>query len=152
MTGTLLCYTPVKFNDTEIFRDLLKAAKKDHPELEDVFRHMGSVPKILNSIVNGTYQTHFLKNAFLRIFKDKKTKEGKKKGDVLLKSNVTRWLSTYKVIERSLFFREQITGFLKEAKAQPKVNHQSYKLVPLSIQDVTWDHLSTIFGILKLFV
>ncbi|KAM9930418.1 hypothetical protein OXX59_000515 [Metschnikowia pulcherrima] len=69
--------------------------------------------------------------------------------ETLLKDNETRWLSTLRMLERFIYFREQITVLLILAE-NVKVSKR-LKLEAYTIEDDKWKYLETICKVLKIF-
>ena len=67
----------------------------------------------------------------------------------MLKDNETRWLSTLRMLERFIYFREQITELLSLAE-NVKVSKR-LKLEAYTIEDDEWKYLETICKVLKIF-
>lgn len=124
-----------------------------HPDLAELFSHMKHVPKIVNSVIKGTCTNIFLKNKFCELVKDRKTEAGNKKGpETLLRCNDTRWLSVYRMLERFLYFRPEITKLLKIVENIPPRTRANFGLKILVIEDSTWSYLQLLCDALQLFV
>ena len=156
VTEAFLSFTFFKTKKTKKFETILQKAQEDHPTLCELLPELRSLPGVIRSIINGIRHNHFLKNNFRKLVQERNSSEeddtvrNRNLGpETLLKDNETRWLSTLRMLERFIYFREQITELLSLAE-NVKVSKR-LKLEAYTIEDDEWKYLETICKVLKIF-
>ncbi|KAM9904030.1 hypothetical protein OXX69_007712 [Metschnikowia pulcherrima] len=156
VTGAFLSFTFFKTKKTKKFETILQKAQEDCPTLCESLPKLRSLPGVIRSILNGIRHNHFLKSNFRKLVEERNSSEeddtvrNRNSGPkTLLKDNETRWLSTLRMLERFIYFREQITELLSLAE-NVKVSKR-LKLEAYTIEDDEWKYLETICKVLKIF-
>lgn len=156
VTDAFLSYTFFKTKKTKKFETILQKAQEDHPALCELLPKMRSLPGVIRSILNGIRHNHFLKNTFRKLVQEKSSSEEdcprmkrNLRPETLLKDNETRWLSTLRMLERFIHFREQITKLLR--LSENVKNSKRLKLEAYAIEDDEWEYLITIRDVLRIF-
>ncbi|KAM9921621.1 hypothetical protein OXX59_006381 [Metschnikowia pulcherrima] len=122
---------------------------KENPAPERI----SSLPKAMRFIILRIRHNHEIKNAFLNLVETKKEKkkESTTRGPdtIILGENDPRWLSTYKMIDRFIYFREDITKVLRFA-LRDKTGSATDR-VHFEITDHDWSYLTSVRDILEQF-
>ncbi|KAF8000104.1 hypothetical protein HF325_005033 [Metschnikowia pulcherrima] len=143
VTGAILNYTFFKPKKSDYTRDKIKELEELYP---DHVRAVRETAELVFSLIHGVRKTTFVRNTFASI--NAKSFNGPR---TLIKGNETRWLSTLHMLERFLFFREELLQLLEVVKLEPKFKQKGYKLKSLSISEFDWDYIGTVYEILKGF-
>ncbi|KAM9937942.1 hypothetical protein OXX80_002541 [Metschnikowia pulcherrima] len=149
-TKAFLKYTFFKPMKSEKFLQSLRKLEAEHPTFHKELQMMKDLPKKMKSIIRGVRFNHFLKNSFRTLIEEQRS-DGKRSGpEILVNDNDTRWLSTYNMIDRFLFFKEEIEQLLKQAEFQP--NRDRFGLRDFRITAFEWTYLIDIRNILEIFL
>lgn len=147
---TVLNYSFFRVKRTRKFETSLNEINRLHPELEDLALSMKALPGVVRSIISGMRHNHYLKNSFSKAVLRKKAARASGSGpEVLLRDNDTRWLSTYKMIDRFLYFKEEIKELLRGASVRNRSD--DLNLESCEITELEWDYLANLRDILDAF-
>ncbi|KAM9903831.1 hypothetical protein OXX79_003096 [Metschnikowia pulcherrima] len=149
-TDAFLKYTYFKPPPTESGNSLHQYVV-DHPEFKDTIRRGEATAEKVRSLLKAMRGNSFLRNAFRRAvhYPTKKKKSGPQE---LLEQNETRWLSTYKMLDRILHFQKEITDLLTQAKHLDPENKAELGIDFFKIEDSEWEYIKVTHDILELFV
>ncbi len=95
---------------------------------------MRSLPSIIKSIIKAIRNNYYLKNNFRKLVLEYKAKnKAKNKPKKLILDNSTRWLSIYNMLDRFIYFKEEITILLERAnnlekKKRDNINIDSFNI------------------------
>ncbi|KAM9934050.1 hypothetical protein OXX80_006350 [Metschnikowia pulcherrima] len=138
VTEAILSFTFFKTKKTKKFETILQKAQEDHPTLCESLPKLRSLPGVIRSILNGIRHNHFLKNNLRKLVQERNSSEedntvrNRNSGpETLLKDNETRWLSTLRMLERFIYFREQITVLLilaENVKVSKRLKLEAYTI------------------------
>lgn len=146
----ILNYSFFKNKRTKKFEASLNTINRLHPELEDLELNMKALPGVVRSIINGVRHNHYLKNTFSKMVQRKKDARNTPIGpDVLVRDNDTRWLSTFKMIDRFLYFKEEIKELLRGASVRNRSDDMNLESCEISEQE--WEYLAHLRNILEAF-
>jgi len=95
---------------------------------------MRSLSSIIKSIIKAIRNNYYLKNNFRKLVLEYKAKnKAKNKPEKLILDNSTRWLSTYNMLDRFIYFKEEIAILLERAnnlekKKRDNINIDSFNI------------------------
>jgi hypothetical protein len=69
----------------------------------------------------------------------------------LIKDNLTRWLSTYYIIKRFIYFREEISKVIEKANNLSNSKKKELNLESFNIEAKDWNYIIKIVDILEFF-
>ncbi|KAM9935759.1 hypothetical protein OXX80_004684 [Metschnikowia pulcherrima] len=146
----LLYYTFFRVKRTKKFEASLTEIAEMHPGLGDLALSMKTLPVTVRSIISGIRHNHFLKNSFAKLADKKKSARGVRCGpEVLVRDNETRWLSTFKMIDRFLYFKDEIKDLLRAASARSRSDDLDLECCDISERE--WQYLGSLRDILAAF-
>lgn len=152
-TNEFLACTFFRASKSGMFLQSMNATTEEHPSHKDIFNAMEVAPKMVDALIKATRRNTHLKNKFKSLVEKRQEEEGNKRGPrTLLRCNDTRWLSVYRMLERFLHFRPEITSLLEIIRRKTPMQIKSFKLPSLFIEDSTWEYLSCLRDILELFL
>lgn len=152
-SNAFLTYVFFKPNNTIVYKNNLARLAKENPQFSiESLNSIRRLPNLLTSIINIVKYNHFFKNNFTRIVEAKKDAAKLALGpEKLLKANDTRWLSTYIMLDRFIWFSDEINEILVKARQLSKAKQKALKLDTFSISTYEWNYLINIRNILEIF-
>lgn len=151
-TKVFLNYAFFKKTETRQFVGCLWDIDENYPNLKSFSTRVKSLPHLIRAIVKNSHNKSFLQSTFEKCVENRKLREKDSRGpQILLLDNETRWLSTYKMIDRFIYFREEINYTLERARDLDKREQNNLGLDALEITDLEWDYLKTLHNILGVF-
>ncbi|KAM9929618.1 hypothetical protein OXX59_001070 [Metschnikowia pulcherrima] len=149
-TEDFLKFTYFKKSSSQEFKASIANIEEEHPEFKDSAERMSSLPNAMRFIILKIRYNHEMKNGFLDLVEKKKKKECTSRGpEKIMGDNDTRWLSTYKMIDRFIYFRVEITTVLKYALRDGKVSDTDRG--KFEITDNDWSYLESVRDVLEKF-
>ena len=112
---------------------------------------MKELPNTIRSLVSTFKNTYYLKYNFRRIVRKNKGKSGDYSPETLIKDNSTRWLSTYNMLDRFIYFKDEITYVLNKASKENSTKQNSIGVSGLGITNEEWKYLVELRNILEIF-
>jgi hypothetical protein len=108
-----------------------------------------AIPIVIRTFINKFKYNYFLRNTFKKVVKNNKLNNIGP--EILIKDNLTRWLSTYYMIERFIYFREEISKVIEKANNLSNSKKKELNLESFTIEAEDWDYIIKIVDILEFF-
>ncbi|KAM9897731.1 hypothetical protein OXX69_010157 [Metschnikowia pulcherrima] len=136
-----------KSSSSDTFEKSLQDVLEEHPHFEQFARRMKFLPhKIRSMLVQIRYNTE-MRNTFKSSVKETTAQQSTNCGaEQLLRDSDTRWLSTYHMIDRFLFFRDEITKVLRMTRDESNTCFKDHE-----ITEEDWVYLESVRDILETF-
>ncbi|KAM9901796.1 hypothetical protein OXX69_008566 [Metschnikowia pulcherrima] len=136
-----------KGSSSDTFEQSLQEVLEEHPQFEQFSRRMKFLPhKIRSILVQIRYNTE-MRNSFKSLIKEKTAQQSTfRDAEQLLKDSDTRWVSTYHMIDRFLFFREEITKVLRVTRDESNTYFKDHEII-----EEDWVYLESVREILETF-
>lgn len=145
VTDCILNYTFYKKTATQKFIE-----DRNTHESTAVMQRMQVLPDMMRSIITQFRYSHKAKNSFKNLVSIKKIAEGKQKiPENVVKDNATRWLSTYRMIDRFIYFRPEIMKVLRIVHLES--DKEAHMPEDYQITDADWEYLTNIRDMLEMF-
>ena len=113
---------------------------------------MRSLSSIIKSIIKAIRNNYYLKNNFRKLVLEYKAKNKAKNGSKkLILDNSTRWLSTYNMLDRFIYFKEEIAILLERANNLEKKKRDNINIDSFNISKNEWNYLIKLRNILEIF-
>ncbi|KAF8005043.1 hypothetical protein HF325_000500 [Metschnikowia pulcherrima] len=147
IAGVVLNYTFFEPNKPNETRDKITEIEEVYP---DHVRAVKNTAEIVFCLIDGVRDTAALRNAFAGINAKSSEKEKGSSPQTHVRDNEARWLSTFRTLQRFLYFREEFLLLLDLVKVQPKSSQKDYDLKSLSMSEFDWDYIATVEHILSI--
>lgn len=162
VTNRLLQYLFFVPNNTIEFKNIINTYSNEisgNYILFDQFKMIKALPEQIRNIITAFNRNHHLKNSLRRKLLNIKNNRNPdnlrpdilNNPEKLIRDNTTRWLSTWKMIDRFLYFQNIVNTILEEANYRSKGDTSIYKIDTFIISDKQWEYLAIIRDILKIF-
>lgn len=151
VSGAILNYTFFKPKKSKDVWAQIKAIENENPEH---VRKARKTAHLVFHIVKGVRETTFLGNTFAATVGEKRYSDNQSATpETSLKNNDTRWLSTYKILQRFSYFRDEIELLLNRVRRHLRSKQQgSEEVDAFSMDESDWNYIQTISSILDIFV
>ncbi|KAM9931831.1 hypothetical protein OXX80_008521 [Metschnikowia pulcherrima] len=136
-----------KSSSSDTFEKSLQEVLEKHPHFEQFARGMKFLPhKIRSILVQIRYNTE-MRNSFKSLIREKPAQQSTNRGaDQLLRDSDKRWVSTYHMIDRFLFFRDEIKKVLKMPRDESNKYFKDHEII-----EEDWVYLESVRDILETF-
>lgn len=125
--------------------------KTNNPTLGPFLLLIEALPSTIRHIITTFRYTHFFKNHFKRLVREGKEQNKSNIGpEVLILDNATRWLSTLNMLERFIYFKDEIEEVIRIYNANP-IRQKTNKVDNLIITSEEWDYIVLVRDILEQF-
>lgn len=144
--GYLFCY-----------ESKLSETAKKYPEVEEIYIGILSLPTSIRAIIKALGCDEFFIDTFEALVSERKPEEKFKKGHKILfgDKNGKDWHSTFKMVDRFLHFREEITELLRQFRIVAQSKQGGYEFdedeIVEEITDKEWDYLLIVRDVLQIF-
>ncbi|KAM9909000.1 hypothetical protein OXX79_000035 [Metschnikowia pulcherrima] len=136
-----------RMNRSDTFEQSLQDTLEEHPQFEQFARRMKFLPHKIRSILVQIRFNPQMRNSFKSLIKEKTTQQSTNRdADQLLRDSDTRWLSTHHMIDRFLFFREEIAKVLKLPRDESNTYFKDHEII-----EEDWLYLEKVREILETF-
>lgn len=153
IANTFLDFTFMKTTNTDSFYKSLRIYEEKYPEFTEFFLTMRNLPKLIKSIITDVLHNSYLRKCFHNFVKHRNSsKEKKERPELLLSDEEPGWFSTYKMLDRFLYFRKEISRLLQRIQIHPKDIQDELKIKVYEISELEWKYLQSIRDILAVFL
>ena len=147
---TYLCFIP---SNTIAYNTKVKNLIKDNRDYSLLYKEYTDLPNLVRSIVNTIKYNIYFKNNFKKLVRqykkiDYSTLVGLER---LVKDNTTRQLSIYNILDRFIYFKEEINTLLTKAKKELNNRRKNFKIDRFNIIEVEQNYLIYIRNTLEIF-
>ncbi len=150
--NSFLNYTFFISNNTKKFNSKIQDLNIKFINYKDLYLSMRSLPSIIKSIIKAIRNNHYLKNNFRKLVLEYKAKnKAKNKPKKLILDNSTRWLSTYNMLDRFIYFKKEIAILLKRVNNLEKKKRDNINIDSFNISENEWNYLIKLRNILEIF-
>jgi hypothetical protein len=155
ISNSFLDYTFFTINNTKKFNNNINKILEEIENTNSNFYtielliNKKALPILIRNFINKFKYNHFLKNNFKKVVRNNKLRNIGPK--ILIKDNTTRWLSTYNMLERFLYFKEEINIVLDKASNLSSSKKKELNLESFNIVEDDWNYLIKIVDILEFF-
>lgn len=149
VSNSFLDYTFFTINNTKRFNNSITNLVEDNTTID--FSTRKALPSLIRSFINKFKYNHFLKSNFKKVVKNSKLNTTNIGPEILIKDNSTRWLSTYNMLERVLYFRDEITIILNKANNLSNSKKKELSLDFFNLKEEEQDYIIKIVDILEYF-
>ena len=153
ISNSFLAYIFFIPNNTKIFKDKINSLVNSIIEYKEIYNNFKDLPNIVRNIIVSIKYNYFLKNIFKQLVKKCKLKNynNLRGAEKLLRDNPTRWLSTYNMLERFIYFKEEIDLLLDTARKLDSSKKKNLNFNKFTITTIEWNYLIYIRDILDIF-
>lgn len=150
-TTAFLTCTFFKQNTSEKHQALLKNFVEENPFWANsiTVERMLALPQYIRDICYAVTHRSYFRNHFATIVAERKGRLHNTSGpERLLRDNDTRWLSTYYMLDRFLYFKDEVTLLLLVANRENKrlINVEDFEFT-----DIDWKYLTDVRDFLEIF-
>lgn len=145
-------FTFFRAHNTNDFRATMREVRARNPDFADVYNTAEDLPEIVRNIITLFNKSVYFRNSLRRLIGARRLEENSILGpEVLLRDNQTRWLSTYKMLERFILFRAEVTEILNQPETPRRIILENFRVGSSHIEDCDWDYLARICSILQIY-
>ncbi|GEQ69187.1 hypothetical protein JCM33374_g2858 [Metschnikowia sp. JCM 33374] len=120
--------------------------------LPDLPSSIKSLPRTIRNIVKEVHGGSTIEYVFARLVETRTLRENTTADPATLQmDNQTDWVSTYNLIDRFVYFRDEINGLLEQVRSYEKQERDALNLDVFEITDLQWDYLLTLRKILVVY-
>lgn len=148
-SAAILDYTFFRSNKSLEFVESIEKIQMENLNLSELSLSMKTLPGTIRQIVKGVLEVGLIKNTFAEILANRKKIEAGP--ETLLMDSKTNDLSTFNMLDRFIYFREEINILLSNLRALKEEERDLLDLDVFQITDIEWDYLSNLVKILFVY-